>query len=95
MGQVEKVSVALSSELVATVKEAVATGRYASASEVVREALREWHLRKPLREAELERLRKAWQAGIESGPSKPLDFDEVKRKGRERLATVKAQQNAG
>jgi antitoxin ParD1/3/4 len=38
MTKIEKVSVALSTELLETVKEAVASGEYASASEVVREA---------------------------------------------------------
>jgi antitoxin ParD1/3/4 len=89
MAAVEKVSVALSPEMVAMLKGAVASGEYASASEIVREALREWNLRKPLREAEIERLRKAWREGIESGPSRPLDFEEVKRRGRERLAQLK------
>ena len=89
MAAVEKVSVALSPEMVAMLKGAVASGEYASASEVVREALREWNLRKPLREAEIERLRKAWREGIESGPSRPLDMDEIKRRGRERLAQLK------
>jgi antitoxin ParD1/3/4 len=89
MAKVEKVSIALSPEMVAMLKGAVAGGEYASASEVVREALREWHLRKPLREAEIERLRKAWREGIESGGAGPVDFEEVKRRGRERLAQLK------
>ena len=67
MGKIEKVSVALSSELLGLAKETVASGAYASTSEVIREALREWNLRKPLREAEIEQLRKAWQEGLASG----------------------------
>jgi len=86
MGKVEKVSVALSSELLGIAKEAVASGAYASTSEVIREALREWNMRRPLREAEVERLRKAWQEGLESGEPRPLDFEDIKRRGRERLA---------
>jgi antitoxin ParD1/3/4 len=93
MGRIEKVSVALSSEMVGIVKDAVATGQYASASEVVREALREWHLRKPLRQAEIERLRKAWQEGIESGPSRPLDMDEIRRKAELRLKELQTSRN--
>jgi antitoxin ParD1/3/4 len=89
MASVEKVSIALSPEMVAMLKGAVASGEYASASEVVREALREWNLRKPLREAEIERLRKAWREGIESSPSRPLDLEEIKRRGRVRLAQMK------
>ncbi len=85
MSNVEKVSVALSSELLETVRKAVATGEYASASEVIREALREWRLRQPLRQAEIERLRKAWKEGIESGPAEPFDIEEIKRAARSRF----------
>ena len=91
MSSVEKVSIALSPELLEMVKGAVATGEYASASEVIREALREWRLRQPLRLAEIERLRQAWQDGIASGPARPLDFEDIKRRGRERLARAESQ----
>jgi formyltetrahydrofolate-dependent phosphoribosylglycinamide formyltransferase len=89
MGKIEKVSVALSSELLGAAKEAVASGAYASTSEVIREALREWNLRKPLREAEIERLRKAWQEGIESGEPRPFDPEDTKRRARERFEAAK------
>jgi Arc/MetJ-type ribon-helix-helix transcriptional regulator len=42
MSSVEKVSIALSTELLALVKQAGEAGNYTSSSEVVREALREW-----------------------------------------------------
>ncbi|MER2535217.1 MAG: type II toxin-antitoxin system ParD family antitoxin [Rhizobiaceae bacterium] len=86
MGKIEKVSIALPSEMLDSVKEAVSTGQYASTSEVVREALREWEMRQTLRRAEIERLRKAWEEGIASGSPAPLDLYDVKRRGRERLA---------
>jgi antitoxin ParD1/3/4 len=89
MATVEKISVALSSELLDTVKDAVASGAYASASEVIREALRDWRLRQPLRQAEIERLRKAWAEGLESGPLEPFDIEQIKRRARERLRKLK------
>ena len=42
MGTVQKLSIALTPELAASVREAVDSGDYASASEIVREALRAW-----------------------------------------------------
>jgi len=90
MPSVEKVSVALSPELLEMVRNAVATGEYASASEVIREALRDWRLRQPLRQAEIERLRKAWTDGLASGPSQPFDIKEIKRRARERFAELAA-----
>ena len=46
MSSIEKVSIALPSDMLAMVKQAVEGGDYASSSEVVREALREWKDRK-------------------------------------------------
>ncbi|NGN43306.1 type II toxin-antitoxin system ParD family antitoxin [Mesorhizobium sp. CGMCC 1.15528] len=85
MPTVEKVSVALSSDLLEMVKKAVSTGEYASASEVIREALRDWKLRQPLRQAEVERLRKAWTDGVASGESQPFDIEEIKQRARGRF----------
>jgi antitoxin ParD1/3/4 len=89
MSNIEKVSIALTKEHVELAKNAVASGEYASVSEVVREALREWHLRQPLRQAEVERLRKAWKEGIESGPPELFDIEEIKRKARQTFEAAK------
>ena len=92
--QVEKLSIALTPELAAEVRHAVDSGDYASTSEVVREALRDWKLRREqdsqLHAAKLAQLRQAIQDGIDSGPAGPLDIDAIKRRGRERLAALKA-----
>lgn len=95
MAGIEKVSVALSPELLEMVKDAVASGEYASASEVVREALREWHLRLPLRKAEVERLRKAWAEGLDSGPAAPLDMEEIKRRAEAQLEMLRPKRGHG
>ena len=42
MANVEKLSIALTPEMVVLVRDAVESGEYATTSEVVREALREW-----------------------------------------------------
>src|SRR5438045_1377499 len=46
MSSIEKVSIALPSDMLAMVRHAVEGGDYASSSEVVREALREWKARR-------------------------------------------------
>src|SRR5437764_14072278 len=46
MPSIEKVSIALPSDMLAMVRHAVEGGDYASSSEVVREALREWKARR-------------------------------------------------
>jgi antitoxin ParD1/3/4 len=69
MGQIDKRSITLSSELATAVDEAVATGEYASASEVVRDALRLWKERRDLFGYTVEELRALIQEGIDSGPA--------------------------
>jgi len=46
MQTVEKMSIALTPEIAASVRMAVESGDYASSSEVIREALREWKARR-------------------------------------------------
>jgi antitoxin ParD1/3/4 len=83
---VEKMSVVLTPEMAAAVRHAVESGEYASASEVIREALRLWKEHQVARERELDELRRVWREGIESGPATRLDFAEIKAKGRNLLA---------
>ncbi len=64
------------------VKSLVASGRYASASEVMRDSLRLLEEREKLREAKLAALRADIQEGLASGPSQPLDMAEIKVSAR-------------
>jgi len=89
MAGVAKVSVALTTELRDMVDDAIAGGDYASASEVVREALRDWKERRDFRKESVAELRRLWNEGIESGPVAPLDIDAIKREGRKLLTGKK------
>jgi len=91
MSQVEKVSIALTAEMAATVRAAVSAGEYASSSEVVREALRDWTQRRTLRQRETEILRQLWEEGIASGPGEILDMNEIKQKARQAWLEKRAQ----
>ncbi|MCB0220147.1 MAG: type II toxin-antitoxin system ParD family antitoxin [Chrysiogenetes bacterium] len=77
-------NVSLTPELEALINEKVASGRYTSASEVIREALR-------LMEAREERalaLRSALLQGLESGEPQPFDAKklraDIKRRAKSR-----------
>jgi antitoxin ParD1/3/4 len=48
MANVEKLSVALTPEMAAELREAVEAGDYGSVSEVVRDALRDWRVRRKI-----------------------------------------------
>ena len=63
----EKVSVALSGDTLAAIRDAVDSGDYANADEVVRDALRDWKLKRRLAQMELAEMRRFVQDGIESG----------------------------
>jgi len=67
MGHVDKRSITLSPELAAVVDDVVAAGEYASASEVIRDALRLWEQRRQMRERDVEVLRRLWDEGKASG----------------------------
>lgn len=86
MAGVAKVSVALTPELHELVQKAVAAGDYASTSEIMREALRDWKERRERKHEAIEGLRRLWDEGIASGPPAPLDIDAIKREGRRRIA---------
>jgi antitoxin ParD1/3/4 len=92
MLDIQKVSVALTGEQVAALKAAVESGEYATTSEIVREALRDWQLKHELRQKDIERLRQLWDEGKASGPAAPLDWDELRREARERLAHARKAQ---
>jgi len=83
---VEKLSIALTPEFAADIRQAIATGEYASTSEVVRDALRAWKQIRKGRQVAIEELRLLWREGIDSGEGQPLDAEDIKRRGRERLA---------
>lgn len=82
MANVEKMSVALTPEMAATMREVVEAGEYASASEVMREALRDWTYKRAQRAKAIEELGRLWDAGIASGPASDSEeaFARIKRK---------------
>lgn len=85
MPDIQKVSVALTGEQLTALKAAVETGEYATTSEIVREALRDWQFKHEQRQLDIKRLREMWAEGKASGPAVPLDFGELRREARQRL----------
>lgn len=73
MPAVERMTITMPAELAETLRQTVAGGEYASTSEVVREALREWTRRRDVERQDLEALRAAIRAGLDSGPALPAD----------------------
>jgi antitoxin ParD1/3/4 len=84
-------NVSLTVRLQQMVARRVASGRYGSASEVVREALRLLEEREQLRDARLQQLRRDVSIGLRAldrGDSVPFDrreLDAIKAEGRRRI----------
>lgn len=85
MPEIQKVSVALTGEQIGALKAAVETGEYATTSEIVREAIRDWQFKRELRIEDLRRLRQLWDEGKASGAAAPVDFEGARREARMRL----------
>lgn len=85
MSNVEKVSVAFTSQQVLLLKEAVESGEYATASEVVREAMRAWQEKWEVRQADMRKLRVLWDEGKASGTAEPYDFNTLRQEARKKL----------
>jgi antitoxin ParD1/3/4 len=85
MANIEKVSVALTSEQLASLKAAVDAGEYATTSEIVREAVRDWQLKRELRQEDINRLRQLWDVGKASGTVGQIDMKTLRGEARTRL----------
>jgi antitoxin ParD1/3/4 len=85
-------NVSLTPELEKLVNKKVESGRYTSASEVIREGLRLLEEHDELRRIKLETLKREITRGVESlerGEGKPLDIEAIKAEGRKKLAKRK------
>lgn len=85
MANVEKMSVAVTPQQAAMMREAVEAGEYATASEIVREAVRDWLAKRELRHEDIRRMRQLWDEGKASGKPEPLDFDALRKEAQRKL----------
>lgn len=80
-------NISLTSELETYLKDKVATGKYHSTSEVVREALRLLEEQDQLKAMRLASLRQEIQKGVDSlnkNGARPLDMEALKQEARQR-----------
>lgn len=86
----ERLTVTMPTEMAAAIKQAVDDGEYASTSEVVREALREWKTRRQLMLNELASLKADIDQGladVAAGRVNAFDPDNIIARGKQLLAT--------
>jgi len=90
MAGIERLTITLPTDMAAIVKGAVAGGDYASNSEVVREALRDWKLKRALQLQELAALKADIDQGLTDlaeGRVQDFDADRIIERGRKLLAS--------
>jgi antitoxin ParD1/3/4 len=90
---VERMTITLPEDMADVVRTAVDTGDYASASEVVREALRDWKLKRALLLKELESLKGDIDKGladVAEGRIKDFDAERIVAKGRQLLQRTRS-----
>lgn len=89
MPDIERMTIAVPAPMASKIKAAVASGDYASTSEVVRDAMRLWNERRELRQEEREALRSAWDAGKASGIAGTLDMKTLIAEARNETGTAR------
>jgi antitoxin ParD1/3/4 len=88
MAEIERMTITLPSDIAAVVKGAVEGGDYASSSEVVREALRDWKTKRALQLQELAALKADIDRGLtDLAEGRVQDFDAARiiERGRKLL----------
>jgi len=90
MATIERLTITLPSDMAAVVKGAVEGGDYASSSEVVREALRDWKTKRALQLRELAALKAEIDQGLTDlaeGRVQDFNADRIIERGRQLLAS--------
>ena len=87
MSTIERITITLTAEMAHSVRAAVQAGEYASSSEIIREALRDWRHKRALQDQELRELRAKVRQGlddIEAGRVHDFDPERIIRKGEQK-----------
>ena len=90
MAEIERLTITLPSDMAAAIKGAVNGGDYASTSEVVREAVRDWKMKRALQLQELAALKADIDKGladVAEGRVQDFDADRIIERGRRLLAS--------
>ncbi|MDR3425054.1 MAG: type II toxin-antitoxin system ParD family antitoxin [Alphaproteobacteria bacterium] len=90
MADIERITITLPTDMAAVVKGAVEDGDYASTSEVIRAALRDWRIKRALQLQEIAALKADIDKGladVAKGRVKDFDAARIISRGRKLLAS--------
>ncbi len=92
MAELERLTITMPGELAAAVRAAVAGGDYASTSEVMREAIRDWKIKRTVQQEELAALKADIDKGlaeVAAGNLSDFNANRIIERGRKLLADRK------
>ena len=89
MSNVSKVSIAVTPEQAELLRDAVESGAYASSSEIVREAMRDWSAKWATRKNDIAHARELWAQGKASGTPMAIDFEAAHEEARRKLNSAR------
>ena len=87
---IERMTITMPADMAAVIKAAVDSGDYASTSEVVRDALREWKMKRAIQLLEIAALKTDIDKGladVAAGRIKDFDTKKIVERGRKLLAS--------
>jgi antitoxin ParD1/3/4 len=90
MADIERLTVTMPTEMLAALKAAVDGGDYASTSEVIREAVRDWKMKRALQMQEFAALKADIDQGladVAAGRVTEFNADKIIERGRKLLAS--------
>jgi antitoxin ParD1/3/4 len=90
MSTIERMTITMPADMAAIAKAAVDSGDYASTSEVVRDALREWKMRRAIQVQEIAALKSDIDKGladVAAGRVNDFDTKKIVERGRKLLAS--------
>ncbi|QYU70014.1 type II toxin-antitoxin system ParD family antitoxin [Leptolyngbya sp. 15MV] len=92
MSKLERITVTMPEEMAAKLRAAVEAGEYATTSEIVREALRDWSDYQERRAERIERFKRMLDEA-EAGPSYPAEevFAEIRQLVADKAAKYRAE----
>ena len=88
MAKADDVSVALTGEEVAWLHAAMEAGDHRTPVEIVREALRDWHVKRGTQADEAVALGRLWDQGKASGPPQSLDVEGIIAAAKKRVGNA-------
>jgi antitoxin ParD1/3/4 len=91
MSDARKISITLEREQIAALERAVDAGDYPDSGAIVREAIRDWQLKRELHGDEIKRLRQLWDAGKKSGKPRKFDIERILSAARKRRGKTAAE----